>query len=487
LPLRALGQPRVAAASLALLVALFALRAATWPVGDPDVWWIAAAGRDLFHGLRPPTVNGWSFVDGARPWVMHEWAFGPLYARGLARWGPVFFVAAGMLFALAAVTSVVARTVGRARHLAGGASLAFLALAVGRECLFTPRPGYATLALPVLVGAVAFATSWRAFHPLAALALTLLWTNLHGSFPLGVALLAAGAVAADDRRRARALTAVACLGATFVNPYGARLHGLVDRYLRGGDPAADVIHASIAEFRPLWELREPFVNARVVVGLVAMAWLVARGLAYGDRARRVRACVVGALLALSVLHARHAVLCVVLGATLLVDELDAWLDRAALPDTSSVARGKILAASVGPGFALGALVLAWANARVASRADWISPGLGGREVVALARELPAGARVWAPFESTGLVVWVSGRRGARVLFDARNDCYSAAVITAGVMLEQGRGTARERCEVFRRYRVTHALAPAAHPVIVGLRACGWRESARRGAWVLLSE
>ena len=60
LPLRALGQPRVAAASLALLVALFALRAATWPVGDPDVWWIAAAGRDLFHGLRPPTVNGWS-------------------------------------------------------------------------------------------------------------------------------------------------------------------------------------------------------------------------------------------------------------------------------------------------------------------------------------------------------------------------------------------------------------------------------------------
>jgi hypothetical protein len=90
--------PRHARAStLALLVVVAVVLvaatvlAAIKPVTDPDVWWVAAAGREILAHHAVPTENLFSFVDPSHPWVMHEWLFGPAYALALERFGPAAF------------------------------------------------------------------------------------------------------------------------------------------------------------------------------------------------------------------------------------------------------------------------------------------------------------------------------------------------------------------------------------------------------------
>lgn len=86
--LRAFTEPRVVAGTVGAMFALLSLRAVIEPVFDPDVWWVAAVGRDEILRGHLPRTNGYSFVDGAVPWVMHEWLLGAPYALGLARFCP---------------------------------------------------------------------------------------------------------------------------------------------------------------------------------------------------------------------------------------------------------------------------------------------------------------------------------------------------------------------------------------------------------------
>ena len=72
------------------------LVAGLYELHDPDVWWVAAAGRErLLHGALP-TTNLFSFTDPSHPWVMHEWLLAVPYAWMLGRLGPpAFAVGAG--------------------------------------------------------------------------------------------------------------------------------------------------------------------------------------------------------------------------------------------------------------------------------------------------------------------------------------------------------------------------------------------------------
>jgi hypothetical protein len=80
-------------------------------------------------------------------------------------------------------------------------------------------------------------------------AVALLWANMHGSFLLGPAILALyaiGFVLRRDRPAAGSLavTALACLAASFVNPYGWRLHEHIFEYLQNS-----YLMDRISEFR----------------------------------------------------------------------------------------------------------------------------------------------------------------------------------------------------------------------------------------------
>lgn len=475
--LDAFGEPWVAAALLAALVAVLAARAATAPVDDPDVWWIAAAGRDLLATLAVPSRNAYSYTAPAEPWVMHEILFAAVYALGLGAIGPAFFPLFSLIAATAAITLAALAVLPRTRHLASAALALALFLAGTPGALFAPRPSHASLVFPLAMTALALRPGWSPRRTALAVAVEIAWTNTHGSFPLGLLILLAAAFGAGESRGRITAVALAGLG-TLANPYGLRLHGLVESYLSGGDETAAVIHRHVVEFFPIWHGREPFVNPFNAGALVVLAVLAASALA--QRRHVWRAALTLALVALGVYQVRHVTLAVVLGAVLSHAELDDLCGEAGLI-SRPFSWKRLTAAVVLPGLALS--VLLWTRAVSTREPDqWIAADVGGAEAARLARELPDGARVFAPFQASGLLIWLGAPRGVRVFFDSRNDCYPAAVAEAAFSLEAG-GSAERVSDLLERYGTEVVLAPASQPALQALlHSPRWWVRRRDGAW-----
>ena len=478
--LAALGRPGIATAALIGIFAWFAARSATRPVDDADVWWIAAAGRDALVRWGAPVSNHYSFTAPDHPWVMHEIGFGLAYALGIGALGPGFLrlfsiVLAALVFTIALVTLRA-----RSRHPASAPFVLLLVMAGTRDALFAPRPSHASLIFPVTMVAVIFRPGWSTTRAVLAVLLEAAWANFHGSFPLGIAILAAGVFDAGDRSENRSRLATAFIAAlvTLVNPYGIELHGLVERYLRGGDETAAIIHRHIVEFFPIWRWPEPFVNPfnAALLGVVAV-------LAVSALARRrsvARAVLALGLVALGAYQARHVTLAVLVGLLLIHPELDT-LCTEATDGSPRAAPAPWLAISAVPGLLLA--VLLWASVASERSAErWIAPETEGRALWRLAQELPRGAKVYAPFDFAGLVLWLGAPRGVRVFYDPRNDCYPPEVAEAGFLLESP--DARQGATaVLDRWGTEIVLVPDSHPVFGALStSAAWAAWRRVGPW-----
>jgi hypothetical protein len=481
----ALGRPGFAAAILAALFALLAARSITAPVDDPDVWWIAAAGRDVLATLEVPVRNFYSYTSPAHPWVMHELLFGLSYAAGLEAVGPAFFPLLSLALGAGAVVLALTTMISRARHPASAALSLLLLLVATRNALFAPRPSHASLILPLAMTALALGPGWSRGRAAAAGLLEVVWVNAHGSFPLGPLVLLAAAF--DDglgRDGVRGRLAAAALAgiATLVNPYGLRLHGLVERYFWGGDEIAAVIHRHIVEFFPLWRGREPFVNPFNGTGLALVVMLAAMALWRGRN--RARALLTLGLAALAAYQIRHVTLAVVLGAVWMHAEVDDDLGSGEAAPPASRPTPPLALRAVLPGILVGAVL--WGRCQATRPPDeWIDRGVGGAELARLVRELPAGAHVYAPFQSSGLLMWLGAPRGIRVFFDSRNDCYDPDVATAAFALESP-GAGPVAAATLARYGTDLAIVPAGHPLETALSGShGWAEWRRQGSWIAL--
>jgi hypothetical protein len=119
--------------------------------------------------------------------------------------------------------------------------------------------------------------------------LTVLWTNLHGGFFVGIVLIgtyAAGELAsvlvepqAEQRKGALArskpyvLTALGCAGASLLNPYSYHLHVHMYRFLTGSFQFRYVYEYQSISFQgPIAMWFEPFV----LIGAMAAAWSLYR-------------------------------------------------------------------------------------------------------------------------------------------------------------------------------------------------------------------
>jgi hypothetical protein len=479
--LAVLGKPWFATLALAVPFAVFAARAATEPVDDPDVWWIGAAGRDFLASLEIPRQNFYSFTSPAHPWVMHELAFGILNALGLAALGPAFLPLASLLCGAAVVVVAATATTQRSRHPASSVLALLLLLAGSRQALFSPRPSHFALLLPVAMAALAFCPGWSRRRATAVIALEWLWANAHGSFALGVAILAVAAFDAEAAIRSRPqrlCTAALAAAVTLINPYGSRLHGLVRGYLGGGEATAVAIHRHIVEFFPIWRSSAPFVNPFNVTALAVISSLAASALL--RRRNLARACLSLALVGLSAYQARHTTLAVIVGAVLMHAELDDLCAEAGAPSVLPWPRAWA-ALFVAPGVAL-AIGLWWHADRHRDWVEWISPEIGDSGFVRLIAELPTGASVYAPFQSSGLLLWLAAPRGVRVFFDSRNDCYDAEIAEAAFALEREEPTGVATA-VLDRYATAFALVPKSHPVYRALAAdAGWSVWRNDGRW-----
>jgi hypothetical protein len=202
----------VAAAAFAIAVSL--------PGGDPDTYWhLASAKWMVEHGqlLRADVFS--TTVSGA-PYSVGEW-LGELAmysAYLLGGWAGLALLRA-TLVALGAF--FVARLALRAAPAPFAIGVAAIALALS-EISWTDRPQLFTFALfPLLLDLLLSARAGRTRLLLAVPPLILLWTNLHGGYALGLALVAMFAAEAVLTRRNAvpfALVALLALAVSFIDP-----------------------------------------------------------------------------------------------------------------------------------------------------------------------------------------------------------------------------------------------------------------------------
>jgi hypothetical protein len=266
--------------------------------------------------------------------------------------------------------------------------------------------------------------------------------------------------------------------ATLANPYGLELHGLVERYLWGTDETARIIHDHVVEFFPIWRWPQPFVNPfnAMLLGMIAVLTLSA----LARRRNVARSLLAIGLVALGAYQARHVTLAVVVGALLVHPELDALCVEATGAPAPSVSVVRP-ALSVLPGFLLASVL--WASAASTRTAEqWIGPPVDGVDLWRLVGDLPTAGKVYAPFESSGLVIWRGAPRGVRVFYDPRNDCYPPEVAEAAFLLERPEA-ARSAPAILDRWGTELALVPRSHPVFGALSTSpAWSAWRRSGQW-----
>ena len=157
---------------------------------DGDVSWHLAAGRWIIANGRIPDVDPFSFTMGGKPWVAFEWLSEVIYASAfnLAGYAGVAAVVTLALIALHLIVFLYLRR--RAGPFAILLALVAMDLVLGPFMLARPH----VLVWPLLAGWTAMLLrardAGRAPPLWMALAMAV-WSNLHGSFPIGLVICAA--------------------------------------------------------------------------------------------------------------------------------------------------------------------------------------------------------------------------------------------------------------------------------------------------------
>jgi hypothetical protein len=266
-----------------ILLALYAIPAfvVVRPVGDNDIWMNLKAGQWIVDHASVPAADPFRSHGESRPWVAYSWLFEVLVHgldAGLGLAGVVVYRVVLSYAVLVAIHRLVARREPRFVRATGLTGLAFFALVPllnERTWLFTLL--FTTLTLDILL-------DLRAGMPAgtAARALPLvyaLWANLHIQFIYGLLLLGLACAAPlidrllpgrdEDEGQGEAPAAgtrawyelvalgAACLAATLVNPYHARLYAVVLDYATQAETYNLVLELLAPSFRQPWEWAIP--------------------------------------------------------------------------------------------------------------------------------------------------------------------------------------------------------------------------------------
>lgn len=242
-----------------------------------------ATGRLILDSGTVPTADPYSFTAPGEPWVVQSWLASLLYG-GLERWwgfDGIRILTAALSAAVAVIIWSLTRRADSVLVRLGVTLVALLAAAAP----FAERPlmfGYVGFGLCLLV-------VHRGLDPRWLLPMGWIWVNTHGSFPLGLVVLATVVVGQrlDGQRRPEALPALGWLSlgllAGAVNPLGPRL--LVFPFQLLG--RSSFLSERVAEWQSpsfgTWD-------ERAFLGLVLLALLVA------PRARRFALLVPAAVL-----------------------------------------------------------------------------------------------------------------------------------------------------------------------------------------------
>jgi hypothetical protein len=270
---------------LAVIVWLFLATPSGWQglLADGDAGWHIRTGQYILAHHAVPHTDLFSFSKPGAQWFAWEWlsdvVFALLFGVGGLK-GLVLFC--GVWIGLFATLLL------RYSLWCGANSLLALPLtllAIGASGIhFLARPHLFTLLLlPASIWVLQADRREHRWFVWLLVPLTCLWANLHGGFLVLIALLGlmvAGAVveawlgsAGWAQVRRYALLLALCGAATFLNPYGAQLHGHILDYIH-----SDWIRNTIMEFQsPTFrsEAQSQF-EILLLAGLVAAGFLLIR-------------------------------------------------------------------------------------------------------------------------------------------------------------------------------------------------------------------
>jgi hypothetical protein len=215
-------------------------------LGDAGIGWHIRTGELILRTHSVPRVDMFSSTMNGRPWYAWEWLYDALVGaihHGTGLNGVIFFSALVMVLTF---TFVFRRMLARGASLP--VALILLLLAVSASTIhFFARPHIISWLFTVVWFAVLedFEAEGNPRRLYWLPLIMLVWANLHGGFLVGFVLQGIYLVGAWTRKasgpangndvlshmRTLLATGVLMLAATFVNPYGYKLHVHIYRYL----------------------------------------------------------------------------------------------------------------------------------------------------------------------------------------------------------------------------------------------------------------
>jgi hypothetical protein len=446
-----------------LLGSVAGVLAATQPLSDTDMWWHLATGREtLAHGLVRTDLFSWT-VRGA-PVSTDQW-LGQLvmYASYLlADWRGVAMLRVVLVVALITLVALNASR-GATRPLA--IVLASLPALLLTRAVWVDRPE--------LFGFVFFAAlllllrMWREgrdsglSRPLAMVAVVVVigvWSQIHGSFALGVVVTVLvcleGAVRDSARRREYVACALAAMFITLATPAGIAAWTAPGSHFLS--PPRDIQEWNVVD------VRTPLGAAYVIVlGLFIAALFL------GPRLPLRELVILVPVAFLSLTAARQAPLLAIAAAPLFAARAEALLARATrTPVRDSRTAGSVLLAA--------SALLTF----VALFAVPTAPDLRAYPTAALA-SIPSGDGTLARYEWGGWLIW----SGVPVFVDGRLTPYSG-----GVLADYQRIIAAApgwQDAVARRGVHTLLLVPT-DPVAIRAMELGWPVRARSSDFIVIA-
>jgi hypothetical protein len=153
---------------------------------DTDLWWHLRAGELSWQSGHPVLDGAFSYTKAGAPWINHSW---------LAQIGLYLLFRSGSYMALSGIVAVLAMLSMAFVYfqMEGPGILKSFGLILGclaAAAVWTPRPQMATMVLIAVVGYLLFIYKWQHKNYLWLLLLIfILWSNLHGGYSLGLALI----------------------------------------------------------------------------------------------------------------------------------------------------------------------------------------------------------------------------------------------------------------------------------------------------------
>ena len=252
------------------------------PIWHTDIWghlsygrWMAQAGQVPTTEPLVPLARGVPFVDTA--WLS-QW----LGYLAIDRWGPPVIQSAYAL-AVTLMAGVLAVTIYRRTQRVPPTVFGTLTFGwLNYQPLSIQRPQLAGMLCFMLLFCWLTSARWRSWHWVAVPALFALWANLHGSFPVGlilIALLAIGTAVDAGRRLTESAAALRfrpavrlllllelAAVAALLNPYGIGIYA--ETLTFSSNPNL----SDLIEWDPLTVRMPHGVAAAAVTALLALAY-----------------------------------------------------------------------------------------------------------------------------------------------------------------------------------------------------------------------